>query len=169
MQTHQTSPRVDLGHLILVLFFVSITALYLFDAWQASSRLRNLILILPASILSLTLCVIVLVGIVSAPARRRETAEADKSHQSDESERHTPETFAVRFKTAFTMGLFALYILSLPYLGFDVGTALFAAANLILDGERRPLVLIGIPVLFAIVATLCFQWLLPYPMPILIL
>lgn len=169
MQTHQTSPRLDWGHLILVLFFASITGWYLFDAWQASSRVQNLILILPASLLSLALCAIVLVGIVSAPAKRSETGESGRSVQSDEHERHPPEIFAVRFKTALTMGIFAVYILSLPYLGFDIGTALFVVANLLLDGERRPLVLIGVPVLFAVAATICFGWLLPYPMPILLI
>ena len=157
MQTRQTSPSPDWGHVVLVLVFAGLTVFYLTDAWLESARARNLILILPASILSLALCGIVLLGIfreaVPTPTESPEPAKPILS----------------RYRTGVTMGLFTLYIVSIPVLGFDLGTALFLAASLLVDGERRPLVLIGVPIAFATFATLCFRWLLPYPMPILIL
>lgn len=176
MTSPDTRRHPDWGHVVLVLLFAGFTALYLVDAWQASSRLRNLILILPAAILAFGLCALVLIGILRDAARPRPAAPAKVPANAPPdapadapAAPAPPETLLQRFRTGFTMALFALYILSIPYLGFDVGTALFVAANLLLDGERRPLVVIGIPVLFAVAATLCFRWLLPYPMPILLL
>jgi hypothetical protein len=67
------------------------------------------------------------------------------------------------------MAIFALYILSLPVTGFDVGSALFIMIALLADGERRPLFLIAYPAVFAAICTLLFRWLLPYPMTTLIL
>ncbi|WP_226575752.1 tripartite tricarboxylate transporter TctB family protein [Acuticoccus sediminis] len=154
----QRTERPDWGHALLVLFFAGLTAFYLHDAWQASGRVRNLILILPASILSFILCAVVMVGIIR--------------HRGSEPDAAGPEPgapFLERYKPAVTMAVFGLYVFSLPTLGFDGGTAVFMAAMLALDGVRNPLMLIGLPVAFAGAVTLMFDWLLPYPMPLLIL
>lgn len=153
----------DWGHVLLVLGFAALTVFYLHDAWQASSRVRNLILILPASIVALVLCVIVLVGIF------REARTAAPEPQAEAPAGEAREPFLVRYRTGAVMALFAAYILTLPWLGFDVGTAAFVAANLVLNGERRIVPLVVVPVVFAAAATLAFRWLLPYPMPILLL
>ena len=66
------------------------------------------------------------------------------------------------------MGLFSAYVLTLGWLGFDVGTALFVGAFLWMQGERRIAWLAGYAVAFSLALTLFFSKMLPYPMPALL-
>lgn len=153
--------RLDWGHLTLVLFFAVITSAYLADAWSASGKFKNLVLVLPASVLSLILCLIVAWGVLRNGTDMINAPSIDGA---------TPKaTLLERFRPALLMALFALYVLTLPLLGFDVGSAAFVAAALLLDGERRLLIIVSVSIVFAFAATLIFGWLLPYPMPLLIM
>lgn len=160
-ETH-TRSRVDWGHLALILFFATVTVAYLADAWGASASFRNLVLVLPASVLSLVLC-----AIVAIAAFRGDRTTAPEATSGDEADAKAP--LLDRLKPALLMALFALYIATLPWLGFDVGSAVFVAAALLLDGERRLWLIAPVAIGFALVATLLFRWLLPYPMPLMIL
>lgn len=53
--------RVDWGHVVFVLFVAGSVSWYFFDAYSASSSIKNLILIAPASALALILCVALLI------------------------------------------------------------------------------------------------------------
>jgi len=163
--THLRS-RLDWGHLSLVLFFAGVTIAYLADAWTASSSLRNLVLLVPVSALSLVLCALVIVDLfrraANAPDAPAEAAEAEATGEAS-----TP--LIERYRPAVLMALFALYILTLPWLGFDVGSAAFVAAALVLDGERRLWLIALVSIVFALATTMLFHWLLPYPMPTLVL
>jgi hypothetical protein len=64
--------------------------------------------------------------------------------------------------------LFSFYVLSLNWLGFDVGTGIFVGAFLWMHGERRWPWLIGYSIVFAYLLTIFFAQMLPYPMPILL-
>lgn len=161
--THLRS-RPDWGHLSLVLFFAGVTIAYFIDAWAASASLRNLVLLLPVSVLSLILCALIAVDIVRL--RGREAGETTRDEGAVEAE---PGSLIERYKPAVLMALFTLYILTLPWLGFDVGSAVFVAAALVLDGERRVWLVAPISIGFAVASTLLFHWLLPYPMPTLVL
>lgn len=153
--------RLDWGHLTLVLFFAVVTIAYLADAWEASAKFKNLVLVLPASVLALFLCLVV------AWSALRSGADVTDAPAADD---EIPKaTLLERFRPAFLMALFALYVLTLPWLGFDVGSAVFVAAALLLDGERRILIILPVSIVFAFAATLIFGWLLPYPMPLLIM
>ncbi len=143
------SRRLDWGHLAVVALVATVTALYLHDSFNASPTTDNLILILPASILALLLCAGIAVGIL-----RRSGPEEDLPPLG---------------RTPILMGLFALYIVTLPFLGFDVGSAVFVAAALLSDGERRLVPLLAIPICFAAITTWIFAALVPYPLPTLIL
>ena len=59
---------------------------------------------------------------------------------------------------------FGLYVGLLEIIGYDVATWLFIAASLVLNGERRPLVIVGFSVVFGSLAVWLFGLLLPYPM-----
>jgi hypothetical protein len=161
MSDRSARSRIDWGHLALLALLAGVTTWYLHDAWSASSRVRNLILILPASILAVTLAAGIAVGVIvqclRAPDDRGAVVAQDTSTLSD------------RLYPLILMTIFALYILTIPVAGFDFGSALFVLIALIFDGERRPLFLLIYPVLFAAVCTLLFRWLLPYPMTTLIL
>ena len=167
-------PRIDWGHLSLVLLFAGVTIAYLADAWAASSSLRNLVLLVPVSTLSLILCAFIVVDVVRGFGGGRQGVEG--AGEEAQAARSGPTVKTVhgrslveRFKPVVLMALFALYILTLPWLGFDVGSAVFVAAALVLDGERRLWLTAAVSIGFALAATLLFRWLLPYPMPTLVL
>jgi hypothetical protein len=163
MSDTQPRSRLDWGHLSLVLFFAGITIAYLADAWAASGSLRNLVLLVPVSALSLVLCTLVVIEIARGRGRAREAAVREEDVASEAG------SLIERYKPALLMALFGLYILTLPWLGFDVGSAVFVAAALVLDGERRMWLIAPVSIIFALAATLLFHWLLPYPMPTLVL
>lgn len=161
--TDRSAPRgIDWGHIALLVVLAGIAIWYLHDTWSASSRVRNLILVLPASVLALGLAAGIAGGVIirGLQGRADPAVEAAESAATSTRERIYP---------LMLMGIFALYILSLPVTGFDVGSALFVMIALLADGERRPLFLIVYPAVFAAICTLLFRWLLPYPMTTLIL
>lgn len=166
MSDTQLRSRLDWGHLSLVLFFAGVTVAYLSDAWAASSSLRNLVLLVPVSALSLVLCALVVLDILRGPCRAREGVK--KGAQEGDAE-PVVDSLMERYKPVALMALFGLYILTLPWLGFDVGSAAFVAAALVLDGERRVWLIAPVSIVFALATTLLFHWLLPYPMPTLVL
>jgi hypothetical protein len=53
------------------------------------------------------------------------------------------------------MALLVAYVAATPFVGFDLATVVFVVASLILQGERRPLVLAGV----GIAASLAIVWL----------
>ena len=71
-------------------------------------------------------------------------------------------------RNAGALVLFAAYVITLDWLGFDVGTALFVGAFLWMQGERRKTWLVGYSLAFALTLTLFFSRMLPYPMPTLL-
>src|SRR3546814_6611905 len=82
MPDTQVRSRLDWGDLSLVLLFAAVTIAYLADAWTASGSLRNLVLLVPVSALSLMLCALVVVDVVR---RARAAPEVVRS------EEHTSE------------------------------------------------------------------------------
>lgn len=153
---------IDWGHIVLLVVLSGIAIWYLHDTWTASSRVRNFILILPASILALALTAGIAGGVIIRGVKGTGEAKPGLSDGPEASLRD-------RVYPLILMAIFALYILTLPVTGFDVGSALFVMVAMMVDGERRPLFLILYPLLFAAVCTLIFRWLLPYPMTTLIL
>jgi putative tricarboxylic transport membrane protein len=142
------------GHEIADLFVLgalaSLVIWYFWDAWSASSQILNMILILPFTVLTLILCSIQffrqLIG-----SRPKEAPEVES------------------VKSVFpVIGLFFVYTMTLPWLGFDVGTCLFVGGFLWFHGERRWPWILGYSSTFASVTSLFFAAMLPYPMPMLI-
>jgi len=145
--------RVSWGHLLFIAGLAGWVGYFLYDAWAASPSVRNLILILPASVVAFVLIGLVLAGIIT---------EARSGHSDPE---EAGETSTERLKSFLLMGLFTIYILTLPLLGFDVGSFVFVALAMLVDGERRLWLVALYAAAFAVVMTLMFGWLLPYPLP----
>jgi len=133
----------------LLVLLAGIASLYCFDAARASTHIYNLIMVLPLSIAIFILCTVQFVAVL-----RSESIEAEEAREP---------TGALP-----VIVLFSLYVLSLNWLGFDVGTAMFVGVFLWVHGERRWPWLIGYSVVFAFVLTFFFSQMLPYPMPMLL-
>jgi len=140
--------RQRFADLIVLALLAGGTMLYCIDAAQASTGVLNLILVLPVSLIVLVLCSIQF--FIGKP--------------SDESVHQQSFT-----SVAPVVGLFVAYVISLPWLGFDIGTAIFVGAFLALHGERRWVWVLGYSISFALVLSLFFSKMLPYPMPMLLL
>ena len=125
---------------------------YSVDTYQASSHTLNLILVLPVTLIVLALCLVEFLGQVFGKPPQKESSE--------------PES--VRGVVP-VISLFTVYVLSLKWLGFDVGTALFVASFLWLHGERRLRWNIGYAICFSVLVSLLFSQMLPYPLPMLVL
>ena len=128
---------------------VVLVVVYYLEARSASTHILNLILILPVTGLTLLLCLIQFI---------RQMLGHSTSPVSTESVRSGLPVIC----------LFVGYTLTLPWLGFDVGTALFIACFLWLHGEKRLVWVLGYSLSFASLVSLFFSAMLPYPLPMLI-
>lgn len=142
--------RNRLADLFVLLVLAGLVAVYGVDAFRASSHILNLILVLPVTVIVLVLCAIQFV--VEVPRVREATATAEPVRD-----------------VVPVMALFAGYVISLEWLGFDVGTFLFIAAFLWVHGERRWPWIAGYALAFSLSMASFFSTMLPYPMPMLIL
>ncbi|MVW77688.1 tripartite tricarboxylate transporter TctB family protein [Bordetella sp. 02P26C-1] len=159
MENRHWTARVDWRHIIVVVGIAAVISLYLFDAINASTKVGNLILVLPASILGLLLCLLTIASIIN-DARKPiapppEEATADAEVQPSRLDRCRPFLMLM---------LFAIYILLIPLAGMDGASALFLAAALYLNGERRIWFILGYALVFAAAATWLFKSILPYPL-----
>ena len=135
---------------VVLLALSSLVIWYLFDAYNASSHFANLILILPISILVLLLCLIEFIS------------QLRGLHEP-------PPDLEPMASMLPVILLFVAFVLSLEWLGFDVGTFAFICAFLWLHGERRIVWILAYSISFALLMSLFFSAMLPYPMPMLIL
>lgn len=134
----------------LVLVALAAFALwYLFDTFQASSRVTNLIFILPVGVALLALCALEAVRLLRAPVAEEEPTEE-------------PENIVA---TGKVIALFSAYVLSAEPIGFDLATCLFVALYLLMKGERRYGIVAAYALLFGNLVPLFFARMLPYPMP----
>ena len=142
--------RHRIADLVVLLVLAGLATAYGIDAYRASSHILNLILVLPMTVIVLVLCAIQFV--VDLPRLREPSAGVDPARG-----------------ILPAMALFAAYVVTLEWLGFDVGTFLFVAAFLWLHGERRWPWVFGYALAFSLPMALFFSTMLPYPMPMLIL
>lgn len=149
-QPHTTPNKHRIADLVVLLILAGLVLLYCVDAARASTHVLNLILVLPITAIVLVLCTIQF--IIGVPKVRSAPEEQE------------PAKDIVPVVT-----LFAAYVLSLEWLGFDIGTCLFLGAFLWIHGERRLPWLLGYSISFAFVLAIFFSKMLPYPMPMLVL
>jgi len=139
--------KIVLADLLVLCCLALFTTWYLYDAWSASSSAENLVFIVPISILTLIMCVL----------------ELGKQLFADSPQANTEKDSVLSVLPV--IGVFAGYVISLEWLGFDVGTVLFIAGFLFLQGERRIPWLIAYSLVFGVAVALFFSNMLPYPMP----
>lgn len=147
---------IDLPHLLLLAGLGGFCIWYLLDSRAASTDVQNLLLIEPVALLGLVLILLIMrtaVTVVPGP------------HVASPRECLPRSTF---LKVLGSMLLLGGYVALAPYLGFDVTTAAYVCGNLWVLGERRPALLIGVPLLFAFVVTQLFRMAVSTPLPMLL-
>lgn len=116
-------------------------------AWGAASWPRAVILLMAVG------------AVIQAVLRLRNAAAEDGISRHPLEERRPP------LKLVAAFGLPLLFVFLLPKTGFYLTTPFFLLAYLILLGERRPLVLIGVTLLIYVLINLIFTSLLFVALP----
>ncbi len=156
--------KQNAADLTLALVIAAVVVWYMIDAYNASTKVANLLLIVPIGLISLAFLAGILIQIIPrffAPTADKSSAGSSQTDADDNNEEGTEKIFPA-------MGLLALYVLALSFIGFDIATCLFVGAMLFVQGERRPFWLIGFPIIFSFLVSLFFVAMIPYPMPMAI-
>ncbi len=148
--------KINWADLALSVLLLTFTLWYMYDNWTASSSIENNLLVLPIGIIS-TLLLIAIVANVLMAGKSTDTTQSTKTSSAKDYQ-----------LIMIAMAVFAAYVLSLEWLGFDLATALFLAIFLWVQGERRITLLVFYAAVFAFLVSLFFEILLPYPMPMFI-
>ncbi|MBT8148021.1 MAG: tripartite tricarboxylate transporter TctB family protein [Gammaproteobacteria bacterium] len=168
------------GNLAVLLALFLYAAWYLWDTWQASTQIYNLIFVLPLTVSILLLCLLTFLkellvmdsasqDVSEAPEESTETKESTETMESTETVESTETIKSTETATFKVVLLFVGYVVTLPWLGFDVGTFIFIALFLYLAGEKKWQWALGYSLVFAFSSALFFSYMLPYPMPLLLL
>lgn len=120
------------GHLLLLACFVTFAIWYALDAYSAQSRIQNMLIIAPATILVLGLGMILAISEI----RRLIALKRASSGASADSEGPPESSFKQRYGTASAAAALGIYVVIMPFIGFDIATVLFIAASMILQGQR---------------------------------
>ena len=165
-----------IGHLVLLSVFVLFSVWYALDAYRAQQKVENLLLIWPATIIVLVLALgLAAVQLRAMMKTRAACADggAETRVEGTQGGGNEPAPEATSLKARYGTPLSAiglgLYVLSLPFLGFDVATALFVAASMRLQGERNPIVIGLFAVAVATLPILGIEYMLSVPVPTLVL
>jgi hypothetical protein len=151
----------DLPHALLVTAIAGWCLWYFLDARAASANIQNLVLIQPLAILVAILWIVIL----------RETIHIEPAAQAPRQPPPHRERLdgPTALKVFGSMGLLGCYVASMSAIGLDLATFVYVLASLFLLGERRPAVLLSVPVVFTAITVLAFDRLLATPLPLLLL
>lgn len=154
----------DREHLCFLAILLGFVTWYLWTAAAASFTFSNLILIGPVGAVAVVL--LLYVGATEFLGR----APSQVPAVSEQTE--PPPAAGGRFRSASLgtvaalMGLFGLFVVAIPYIGFDVATFIFVAATMGLLGERRVVYLLGLALGIAAALSIAALTLLSFPMPL---
>lgn len=143
-----------LGPLLLALFLAVAMGAYAFSILDAARRVTDWLLIAPVALIG-----IICLGVAAHDDWR--TARAAAAHEPAP-QQATPSD--ARIGAALVVLVLA-YAGSLPWLGFDLATALFVALALVLQGERRAHVVAPMALLTAGLLVWIFKHLMGVPLP----
>lgn len=151
--------RFNFPELGLASFFLVLGCWYLLDAYRASSSSENMLLILPAAIVVICLCLWIITRTLY------NTARVDSAEPKPEKEKSSEKK---PVSVLGAMFILAGFVLSMDWIGFDVATFLFMVALMFLQGERRMVWLGVFSLVFSVLVSLFFEYMIPYPMPMLL-
>lgn len=149
--------QVDWGHLAFLAFITGLIVWYILDARSVSLSFNNLLFIQPTALVALVLVAVIIPQCFRRAGGAASEAAASRAPAADEERSETARVVAI---TA-TLGVYAVAI---NFIGFDIGTWLFAVASMVICGERRPLYIVVYPVLLSLAVIGAFKALIPFPM-----
>lgn len=167
MPAQQPSGSLSWDKVWQALFVLAMAAFciwYLIDTRSSSTNIQNLLLVQPAVVGALILCAILLYGILF----RRASAEVEAPEEAEDGAIADPEEKDDLRQIGLLMAFMIGYLCLIPYIGFDAASFVFMAATLLMQGERRPVIVIAVPLVAAIVMTLTFRTLMMVPIPTLL-
>ena len=144
-----------IGAVVFAGLLALVFAGYAAHIFSVSRRLTDWILIGPVAVIGITA-----LAFAAFTDLRKGRLEPDVKVEK-------PDTASDR-TAFFLMLLVVAYALSMPWLGFDVGTAIFIALALIIQGERRIWLTAFVSIVSAVLLVLVFKHLLWVRMPTLI-
>ena len=155
MNWRATKVRLNPGHLALLTLIAAWLIWYAYDAWSASARMNNLLLIAPAALVGLGLvAAIVGMEIRAGLGTRLAAAEDGEAGEGSEDDLRTSVTL---------MLLLAGYVGTMSWIGPDVSTFLFVGLSLFALDERRIGVLLGFSAAFTVIVVAAMGQLVSLP------
>ncbi len=148
---------VDLPHFLFLTALVGFCVWYFFDAYTVSDTLENLLLIEPAVVAAVILYFVILRDVIRVVPDPAALAAP-----------RPPLSPLVRLRIFGGMALLIAYVASMGVIGFDLATVLYVAATLALLGERRPTVLVALPLIFGGLVVYAFRQMVTVPVPTLL-
>jgi len=151
---------------LILLFCIAITA-YLVDTVSQSMAIENLIFVLPLSLTTLTLGVVIIYKNIRSTSfsPSDEARDLGIAVSSDARPKlHQGYTLNQYSRSLTLMGLFAAFVFCLTFGPFDVVSTFFTFAAIYALGERRWKFLVVLPISVGLGITGLFSYLLPYPM-----
>ncbi|OWU83125.1 hypothetical protein ATO6_19915 [Oceanicola sp. 22II-s10i] len=142
-------------HVIVLLVVAGWAIWFLHDSWRVSDSVENLMLIAPAAVLLLALCLFVILR-----------AARDPSREDGEGGSFAPLLSDLR--SLGFIALFAAFIGGLAWGWFDLAAFVFILASLLLLGERKILLAVIYSAAFAGASTWALSEMLPYDVPALL-
>ncbi|HEX7124390.1 MAG TPA: tripartite tricarboxylate transporter TctB family protein [Thermodesulfobacteriota bacterium] len=156
--------RVDPGHLLFVCSVGGYCLWYLADTRAASTSVQNLLLIQPAVAVALLLVLAILPTVVSIERAAGPVTPAPQPAQAGSGRR-----LGDGLRILGLIALLGLYVLLMTDIGFDAATFLFVGGSLLLLGERRPSLVILLPLVFTALTVYGFKVMLSIPVPTLVI
>lgn len=148
--------KVVWGHLALLVLIAGTIITYLLDARAVSTRMTNLLLVQPLSIVALILVAFILPDIFVRP-------------DTEDAKRHEGETPADLGRYFALMGGLGLLAFLMERIGFDIATFLFMVFAMAVCGERRWLVNIVFSAVFTVLLIYGYGAITPFPFPLTVL
>jgi|GEM_PF-276661 len=152
--------EIDWGQLLLLAFIGGWILVFLLDARSTSLSVHNLLLVEPAAIIGLLLCVAVLPQCFRRRAVSVATEEALAKRRRERAE---------LANIALLAAAFGAFVSTLETVGFDVGCWLFTAVAIYICGERRWWVNLSFTTVLTLVLIYGYRAMIPFPFPLTVL
>ena len=144
------------GHLHLLAGFGIFAAWYGFDAFAAQSKVQNMLLIAPAATVVVILVVLILLKEIRSIARGTDAVVSDEP---------PGETFQQRHGTLCASIGMVVYVIAMPFIGFDVATVVFIAVSMVLQGARNWIAILFFSLFVGLLPVWSLENVLSVPVP----